>query len=115
MVKAKRRKGFDPNPEKEQLIVSLNPNIKLPVGLENLKETLSKEGKKWEIGEVSLKGITYPVLFVPFVNHYKGKMKMYSHVVFSPDSKPNITQSLIDKISKKACLQITQREQRKNN
>ena len=78
MVKAKRRKGFDPNPEKEQLVVSLNPNIKLPVELESVKEILSKEGEKYETGEVCLNGTAYPVVFVPFVNHYKGKMKLGS-------------------------------------
>ena len=48
MGEAARRKKLDPNYGQDQLEVKLNPNIKLPVKLEALKETLSQEGKKWE-------------------------------------------------------------------
>ena len=60
MGEAKRRKKLDPNFGQIQLEVQLKPNIELPVELEKLKQILLKEGKKWEVGEVSIKGKTYP-------------------------------------------------------
>ncbi len=93
MGEAKRRKKLDPNFGQIQLEVQLKPNIELPVELEKLKQILLKEGKKWEVGEVSIKGKTYPAVFMPFTKYYQGRLKLYSQVAFAPDCQLKMSQN----------------------
>ena len=106
MGKAKRKKKQAPKGELEQLEVKLNPEVVLPTSLQEVKEILINQGKKWEPGEINVQGITYPVIFMPFTQYYQGRLKLYSQVAFDKESHPKINQKLIDRISRKACRQI---------
>ncbi len=112
MGEAKRRKKLSPNFGQIQLEVQLKPNIELPVELEKLKQILLKEGKKWEVGEVSIKGKTYPAVFMPFTKYYQGRLKLYSQVAFAPDCQLKMSQKLIDRISQAVCLQLKDKHQK---
>ena len=103
---SKRRKKLEPKGELEQLEVKLNPEVVLPTSLQEVKEILINQGKKWEAGEIKVQGITYPVIFMPFTQYYQGRLKLYSQVAFANESHPKINQKLIDRISRKACRRI---------
>ncbi len=106
MGEAKRRKKIDPNYGSKQLEVKLKPEVVLPYELAELRKILEREGKKWSAGEVSIKGVVYPVIFMPYTKYYQGKRKFYSQVGFAPENKPKLSQELIDRISTEACKQI---------
>ena len=106
MGEAKRRKKLDPNFGQDQLEVKLKPDLELPRSLSEIKAILIRKGKKWESGEVSLKGTTYPVIFMPFTKYYQGRLKLYSQVAFANESHPKINQKLIERISIEVCRQL---------
>ena len=106
---SKRRKKLDPKREWEQLEVKLNSEVVLPRSLQEIKEILIRKGKKWELGEVGLKGTVYPVIFMPFTKYYQGRLKLYSQVAFANESHPKISQKLIDLISREVCRQLRDR------
>ena len=103
---SQRRKKLEPKGELEQLEVKLNPEVVLPTSLQEVKEILINQGKKWSAGEIKVQGITYPVIFMPFTQYYQGRLKLYSQVAFANESHPKISQKLIDRISRKVCRQI---------
>ena len=103
MGEAKRSKKIDPNYGSKQLEVKLKPEVVLPYELAEFTKILEREGKKWEAGEVSIKGVVYPVIFMPYTKYYQGRLKLYSQVAFANESHPKINQKLIDRISRKAC------------
>ncbi len=120
MGKAKRKKKLEPNFWKKQvkvkstsdvessieLEVKLTSDVELPIKLEKFKQSLIKEGKNWELGEVHLNGSAYPVVFMPYKKNYQGSWKLYCHVAFSPDCQPEVNQALIDRISQQVCQQL---------
>ena len=103
---SKRKKKLDPKSGLEQLEVKLNSEVVLPTSLQEVKEILINQGKKWSAGEIKVQGITYPVIFMPFTKYYQGRLKLYSQVAFANESHPKISQKLIDRISRKVCRQI---------
>ena len=110
MGKTRKKGGFDPNYRQEQLEVKFDPNVKLDEELEELKANLTKDGKPWLAGKVIVNGIVEPVVFMPFTKYVEGKLKMYSKVAFSSDSPITFDQNLVDRISRKVCRKIKNRE-----
>ena len=106
MGESKRRKKIDPNYGSKQLEVKLKPEVILPYELAELKKILEREGKKWAAGEVIMKGVVYPVIFMPYTKYYQGRLKLYSQVGFAPENRPKLSQKLIDRISQEACRQL---------
>ena len=106
MGEAKKSKKIDPNDDSKQLEVKLKPEVVLPYELAEFTKILEKEGKKWSAGEVRIKGVVYPVIFMPYTKYYQGKRKFYSRVGFAPENRPKLSQELIDRISTEACKQI---------
>ncbi len=115
MGEAQRRKKLDPNFGKrspDQLEIVIAPNLNLPEDLESIKQSLDQDGQNFEVGQVIIKQISYPALFVPFTQSYQGSQKLYSHVLFSPHHQPTVlTQTLIDRISQKVSQLIKDRTQ----
>lgn len=103
---AKRRKKLDPHYGSDQLSVKLNEEVILPEELEEVTKILDKEGKKWEAGELGVKGVVYPVIFMPYTKYHQGKRKFYSQVGFAPENRPKLSQKLINRITREACKQI---------
>ncbi len=103
---SKRIKKLEPKEELEKLEVKLNPEVVLPTSLQEVKEILISQEKKWEAGEINVQGITYPVIFMPFTRYDQGRLKLYSQVAFANESHPKINQKLIDRISRKVCRQL---------
>lgn len=107
MGEAKRRRKVDSNYGKEVVSVQLDPNLSLPLSLEETQKTLRAENRRMEKGRVIYKELTYPVIFVPYEQTYQGERQLYSHIVFDPKQTPKpLNQKLIDKISRLACLKI---------
>ena len=106
MGEAKRRKKLDPNFGQDQLEVRLKPDLDLPRSLKEIRAILIRKKKEWEVGEVSVKGTTYPVIFMPFTKYYQGRLKLYSQVAFANESHPRISQKLIDRISMEVCRHL---------
>ena len=115
MGEAKRRQKLEPNFGKlsqDQLEIVLAPNLTLPEDLESIKQSLHQDGQNFEVGQVIIKEISYPALFIPFTQSYQGSPKLYSHVLFSPQHQPTVlTQTLIDRISQKVSQLIKDRTQ----
>ena len=86
--------------------MKLKPSRILPYELAEFTKILEREGKKWEAGEVRIKGVVYPVIFMPYTKYCQGKRKFYSRVGFAPENRPKLSQELIDRISTEACKQI---------
>lgn len=110
MGKTKKKGGFDQNYRQEELEVKFDPNIKLDEELEELKANLTQDGKPWLAGKVIFNGIVEEVVFMPFTRYVEGKLKMYSKVAFSSESQIPFTQNLVDRISRKVCRKIKNRE-----
>ena len=107
MGEAKRRRKVDPNYGKKVLEVQLDPNLVLPFSLQKVQKRLLAENRKMEKGRVLDREVTYPAIFVPYEQTYRGKRKLYSHIVFDPEQAPQpLNQKLVDRISRLACLKI---------
>lgn len=113
MGEAKRRKKSDTYYGKDSISVLLDADLVLPFSLLKLQQQKFANNEKIEKGIVRYRDVTYPVIFVPYTQTYKGKNQLYSHIVFDPKQAPSsFNQRMIDRISHLACLEIVAKYKR---
>jgi len=92
---------------KDKLSVTFNQNLSLPEDLTELTKSLSKDRKAHGMGLVTIDEISYPAVFIPFLQSYQGSRKLYSRIIFSAHERPEVlSQTTIDRISEEVCQKI---------
>jgi len=101
-------KGFGET-QKKSLVVRFKPDLDLPESLKKLEESLRKDRKHYLVGEVEIREVCYPTIFMPYYQIHEGINKLYSHTAFCPEKPPKVTQVLANKISLLVCRKLYNR------
>ncbi len=107
MGEAKRRKKSDPYYGKDSISVRLDPDLVLSSSLLELQQLQQAKNQKTEKGIVRYRDVSYPAVFIPYLQTYRGKTQLYSRVALDPKQIPfSLNQRMTDRISHLACLEI---------
>lgn len=113
MGEAKRRKKLESNfgkVGKNQIEIKTDLDFVLPEDLNEKKQSLLEDGKIFFLGTITRNACDYPVIFIPYTRIYQGRLKLYSHFVFSLQNYPKLSQVTIDEISRQVSRQLIEKK-----